>query len=408
MGSCASGHIATRGHGGGGGGGGGGRGGGGGDCGGSGRAHGVASGNALDSTLDPRLKAALDFKEDKSVTYTRGALQGVCNTMAMAEVMRGFVLPGASHPPDDVRWLHFDEPRDCDGLRWIATDCLPHQVRRLHFDALVIAEGEWSTTCSLLGITKAVDKFATAIGLIVNMHLDTSSPSSLRSFVATGVAPQLVQLAQAGLECENLEYLKGETHYIAATMRKKTLLAEGVLKADAVGPALLHASNVDIEQLLRLGRNLATFVGIPDSAPFADFHPVKLFDFSSRARCIAPFRVLGVDPTNQPCCLDLEVCACLREAQSRYLAHEVAQQQAVVRSCEAKRNEAAQAIETAAAAVAAAKEAMRAATSTHEKKARVQKLAEGEAVLTRAQQALPPLEAQTVSVIACLTACDCL
>ena len=297
---------------------------------------------------------------------------------------------------------------DCDGLRWIATDCLPHQVRRLHFDALVIAEGEWSTTCSLLGITKAVDKFATAIGLIVNMHLDTSSPSSLRSFVATGVAPQLVQLAQAGLECENLEYLKGETHYIAATMRKKPLLAEGVLKADAVGAALLHASNVDIEQLLRLGRNLATFVGIPDSAPFADFHPVKLFDFSSRARCIAPFRVLGVDPTNQPCCLDLEVCACLREAQSRYLAHEVAQQQAVVRSCEAKRNEAAQAIETATAAVAAAKEALRAATSTHEKKARVQKLAEGEAVLTRAQQALPPLEAQTVSVIACLTTCDCL
>jgi hypothetical protein len=135
---------------------------------------------------------------------------------------------------------------------------------------------------------------------------------------------------------------------------------------------------------------------------------VKLFDFSSRARCIAPFRVLGVDPTNQPCCLDLEVCACLREAQSRYLAHEVAQQQAVVRSCEAKRNEAAQAIETATAAVAAAKEAMRAATSTHEKKARVQKLAEGEAVLTRAQQALPPLESQTVSVFACLTTCDCL
>jgi hypothetical protein len=41
----------------------------------------------------------------------------------MHEVMRGFVLPGASHPPDDVRRLHFDEPRDCDGLPWIAMDC---------------------------------------------------------------------------------------------------------------------------------------------------------------------------------------------------------------------------------------------------------------------------------------------
>ena len=63
-------------------------------------------------------------------------------------------------------------------------------------------------------MTKLVDKFATAIGLIVNMQLEPSTPSKLRSFVVTGVAPRLMVFAEAGLQCENLEYLKGETHYI--------------------------------------------------------------------------------------------------------------------------------------------------------------------------------------------------
>ena len=37
---------------------------------------------------------------------------------------------------------------------------------------LTLTQGEWSTTCNLLGVTKTVDKFATAIGLIVNMNVD--------------------------------------------------------------------------------------------------------------------------------------------------------------------------------------------------------------------------------------------
>ncbi len=177
---------------------------------------------------DPRLKAALDFKENKSATYTRGALQGSCNAMAMAEVAREFVLPGASHPPNDVR--------------------------RLHFDALVIAEGEWSTTCNLLGITKAVDKFATAIGLIVNLCLESSHPSSLRSFVATGVAPQLVQLSEAGLQCENLEYLKGETQCAAAMA---SAAAAATAAASAAAASAVAVTHVTADKDLRSPRALA-------------------------------------------------------------------------------------------------------------------------------------------------------
>ena len=84
---------------------------------------------------------------------------------------------------------------------------------------------------------------------------------------------------------------------------------------------MLAPENVNLEPLLALGRELATFVGIPESAPLAAAHPVKLFDFSSRARCLAPFRVLAVDKEMRPNCLDLEVCACLRDAQTRHLSH---------------------------------------------------------------------------------------
>ena len=42
----------------------------------------------------------------------------------------------------------------------------PRDVRRFAFDALALAEGEWSMTCKRLGVTKTIDRFATAIGLV--------------------------------------------------------------------------------------------------------------------------------------------------------------------------------------------------------------------------------------------------
>ena len=48
----------------------------------------------------------------------------------------------------------------------------PSDVRLVPFDALALAEGEWSPTCKRLGVTKIVDRFATTIGLVVNLELD--------------------------------------------------------------------------------------------------------------------------------------------------------------------------------------------------------------------------------------------
>ena len=128
-------------------------------------------------------------------------------------------------------------------------------------------------------------------------------------------------------------YLQGETHYIVITIKKAALIDKGVLRADLPSAELLTAANLDEDALMRLARQVATIVGLPESTPFCDVHPAKctpspgpphrltasppprlpafdapprrptsdapppplrLFDFSSRARCAAPFRVLGV------------------------------------------------------------------------------------------------------------------
>ena len=85
----------------------------------------------------------LDFKPDKRGQYERGAGQGRCNLLQESLLDPNFCLRAESETPEGVT----SRP----------------------FEALVLAEGEWSTTCSKLGVTKSIDRFAQAIGLVVNM-----------------------------------------------------------------------------------------------------------------------------------------------------------------------------------------------------------------------------------------------
>lgn len=78
------------------------------------------------------------------------------------------------------------------------------------------------------------------------------------------------------------------------TIKKSSLLKKGALREDLPSGSLLTKSNLDEPALMSLAREIATIIGLPETTQFTDFHPAKLFDFSSRARCVAPFRVLGV------------------------------------------------------------------------------------------------------------------
>ena len=165
----------------------------------------------------------------------------------------------------------------------------PPSVRRVQFEALVLAEGERSPTCKSLGVTKTVDRFATAIGLVVNLQREGpagggstgggstgggstgggstggGSTREPRSFVSDALGEKVRALTARGITCENLEFLVGETYYVAATVRKATLLKRGVLRKELGGGSLLEVANVNLEPLLELGRVLASVCGVPET-----------------------------------------------------------------------------------------------------------------------------------------------
>ena len=115
----------------------------------------------------------------------------------------------------------------------------PPNVKKVSFDALLLAEGEWSTTCTKLGVTKSIDRFTQAIGLVINMVLDPKEPKTkdpnMRSFTVRPIDPVGKAFKEAGIGFEFAEYLKGETHYIVLTIKKAALISHGVLKADLAG-----------------------------------------------------------------------------------------------------------------------------------------------------------------------------
>ena len=144
----------------------------------------------------------------------------------------------------------------------------------------------------------SIDRFSQAIGCVLNLLVDPKEPRTkdpnMRSFCITPLDAVGRALRSADVQFEGGEYLKGETHYIVLTIKKASLLSHGVLKADVPSAALLTAANLDEPQLMKLARLIATTVGLPETTVFASFHPAKLFDFSTRARCLCGFRVLAV------------------------------------------------------------------------------------------------------------------
>ena len=124
-------------------------------------------------------------------------------------------------------------------------------------------------------------------------------------------------LQAANIAFEFGEYLQGETHYIVLSVKKATLLAHGVLREDLAGAGLLTNTNLDEVALMALARAVASTLGLPAETSFATFHPAKLFDYSSRARCLAGFRVLAVRSggatIGEPMSMDLECHPYLRQ-----------------------------------------------------------------------------------------------
>mmetsp|Transcript_28351 Transcript_28351/g.34584 ORF Transcript_28351/g.34584 Transcript_28351/m.34584 type:complete len:1012 (+) Transcript_28351:531-3566(+) len=203
----------------------------------------------------------------------------------------------------------------------------------VEFDAYVIAEGGWSDSTKKLGFNKSVSNFKSIFGLVINAKYSPGDmkEKNMRSsihFALSGNWP----LRRCPIQAEFLEYLKGETHFFALVVSKKNdtedrteqylekmekekgtggeipqsvidmmrlaskqkgLLEMGVLKEDrGTGRQCLAADNVDVAQLHAMARVIMSEMGLPDEVHFCESNPVQLFDFSRRARCLDPVRLL--------------------------------------------------------------------------------------------------------------------
>ncbi|KAI8802617.1 hypothetical protein BJ742DRAFT_533351 [Cladochytrium replicatum] len=186
------------------------------------------------------------------------------------------------------------------------------KAKLIHFDSLLIAEGESSRLIRHLGFGRKVWKFGQAIGVVVNLAFSpagaksASSPErQLDEYViarasATWRQGPLGKLAdEYEIELENLEYMRGlSTHFFVATVKKSTLVKFGVLREQLdTMKEFLSPSNVDVERLRAFGRALATASSIPEDAPFCDKNGVQIFDFSCKGQCTDTLKELvSVDP----------------------------------------------------------------------------------------------------------------
>lgn len=83
---------------------------------------------------DTQATGVLDFKPSKAGDYHSATGMGKCNQLQTSEIDPTFAIRGSNPTPPGVETIDFD--------------------------ALLLAEGEWSPTCKRLGVSKSVDRFS--------------------------------------------------------------------------------------------------------------------------------------------------------------------------------------------------------------------------------------------------------
>lgn len=177
------------------------------------------------------------------------------------------------------------------------------RVDLLPVDTLMVAEGERSALLANLGFSRAVTRYASAVGLVVNVVRGAAPNGGEAVGVASmsaadwnsGEKSALAKMAAGGIKCENVEHLvSSEARFFVCTVMKETLVDRGVFIADPEdGTRIVIArDNINTDALWKLARDVCTFFGFPD-AEFAPHNPVQCFDFSAKGELIEKARVLG-------------------------------------------------------------------------------------------------------------------
>jgi len=171
-------------------------------------------------------------------------------------------------------------------------------VENCEFDAYVIAEGGWSDSTRKLGFSKHVDNFLPIFGLVLNLKYNPENPVEKQKTSQVYTLIGATGLPFRKISSEFVEYLKGETHFIAMTANARRNWAGNGLyeyglfkKAYVSGAACMAPSNLNMHKLHELGDEIREALGL-SSAEFFETNPIQLFNFSRRSRCLDSLRVL--------------------------------------------------------------------------------------------------------------------
>jgi hypothetical protein len=172
------------------------------------------------------------------------------------------------------------------------------------FVSLLIAEGERSRLIRHLGFDRKLVRYGPAVGIVVNLQVEPNTkalPEFCYSRGASNWRTNVIgDLEKRGIVIENIEYMRGSSHFVAVTVLKQTLIDFEVFKdkdsARSVHDSLV-ASNLDIGKLHALARQLATSCGVPAQTPFAAINGVQIFDFSTKGCCSQQLRLIHASGT---------------------------------------------------------------------------------------------------------------
>jgi len=164
---------------------------------------------------------------------------------------------------------------------------------------LVIANGANSPLTQALGLRSVALGLrgkGSAIGVVANfVNSRDAQQMALRQFswARQFNTPLFTQLGeQTSINLENVVYYKGQGHhYMVMTPTKRSLLDTGVLREAEVTGQLLHGSNVDVQRLGAMVKDVAGFFGLPTE--LCSSQGAMIFDFSGVRRLESAASIVG-------------------------------------------------------------------------------------------------------------------
>jgi len=185
---------------------------------------------------------------------------------------------------------------------------VPFDDSELYFNIIIGADGENSAVAKDLAFDRKIMQGGRAIGITANfVNGNSREEKTIREFGLLAVYNQeyFSKLKeQHNIDLENLVYYREQTHYFVMTAKMRCLVEKGVCKTTNNDTAqLLARDNMDYQQLENFVHEVAAYVGIPNTCPFARNHAgnkdVAIFDFSKKQMAVKHMKLCGADDSSR-------------------------------------------------------------------------------------------------------------